>query len=189
MDGKKSRVHEQYLTRILKELRRSKSGDIQSETFVYTQGMRSLTTPYAIGSDKTRLFTVLEELKSELAPINTRCVVRGSSSNKKDSSKLDNSRKRVRHREAEQKRRTTIRHLQDQISVFFLVQGQNEISVGTLLLFGKSTNSGSEAAVYLPNCFSYHLSKDRQSCLPRAHPPSFSRPQTVELDSCIHYTY
>ena len=80
---------------------------------------------------------------------------------KKDPNELDNSTAKVNHRQAEQGRRTAIRGLQDQISAFFLVKGQKKISVGDLLLFGKSINSRSEATIYLPILFSYHLSKDR----------------------------
>jgi hypothetical protein len=62
-------------------------------------------------------------------------------SSKAGPSKLDDSRKGVRHREAEQGRRTAIKCLQHQISAFFLVKGQKKISVGDLLLFGESTAS------------------------------------------------
>ena len=92
---------------------------------------------YTIGVDKARPFTVLAELRSELVPINKRHVLRDGHSDTKDPSKLKNEMKQVKHRVAEQERRTAIRHLQDQISAFFLVRGQKKISVGDLLLFGK----------------------------------------------------
>ena len=76
--------------------------------------------------------------------MNERPVLRGGGSNKKDLSKLDNSRRGVKHTTAEQERRTGIRQLQERISVFFLVKGHKKVSVGDLLLFGKSTNSGPE---------------------------------------------
>ena len=93
------------------------------------------------GDDSTQLSTVLAKLESELMPINRRRVLRDGHSIKKDSSKLDNTRGRVKHREAEQERRTAIRRLQDQISAFFLIQGRKKITVGDLLLFSKPVNS------------------------------------------------
>jgi len=94
--------------------------------------------------------------------MNKRRVIRkGHPPNKKDPGELDNSEAKVRHREAEQKRRAATRQLQDQISVFFLVQGKKEVSIGDVLLFGKSSDSRSESAVYSPTHFSCHLSKNR----------------------------
>ena len=61
----------------------------------------------------------------------------GYSNRKKDSRELDDSSEKTKHRKAEKKRRETIRSLQDQISVFFLVKGDRKVSVGDLLLFGK----------------------------------------------------
>ena len=58
----------------------------------------------------------------------------------------------MRHREAEQGRRTAIRSLQEQISRFFLVKGQRRVSIGELLLFGKSIDSTFKSMVHLPNC-------------------------------------
>ena len=46
---------------------------------------------------------------------------------------------------------------QDRMIIFVLVQRQKKVSIGELLLFGKSTNSRSELTIYLPNCFRYHL--------------------------------
>ena len=93
--------------------------------------------------------------------MNERRVLRvGHSSAKKDPSKLDSSAAKANHRQKEQGRRTTIRDLLDQISAFFLVKEQKKISVGDLLLFGKSINSRFESTVYLQNFFSHHLSKD-----------------------------
>jgi len=137
-------------------------------------GNNSRLFAHIVNADKSQLFTVLAELRNELVPINRWCVLRDGRSNKKDPSKLDNTREGVKHREAEQQRRAAIRSLQDQISVFFLVQGQKKISVGELLLFGKSNSPRSESTVYLPNCSSYHLSEGRRSCLPRSHPPPLS---------------
>lgn len=121
----------------------------------------SLHFAYVIDADGTRIFTVLQELKSELAPVNARRVLRGHSSVKKDPNELSNSKAKVNHRMAEQERRTATRHLLDQISAFFLVQGQEKVSLGELLLFGKSTDSRSETMVYLLYCLSCHLSEDR----------------------------
>jgi len=58
---------------------------------------------------------------------------------------LSDSARKVNHRKTEKERRTTIRDLLDQISAFFLVEGQKKISVGDLLLFGKSTYPRSES--------------------------------------------
>jgi len=94
--------------------------------------------------------------------MNDRHVIReGHSSSKKASSELSNSGAKVRHRQTEKRRREAIRQLQDQISIFFLVPGQKKVTIGDVLLFGKLTDSRSESAGYSPNCFSYHLSKDR----------------------------
>lgn len=60
----------------------------------------------------------------------------------KESGEVGNPSGKVKHREAERARRTTIRNLQDQISLYFLVPGHKKISVGELLLFGKFANSG-----------------------------------------------
>ncbi|KAF9648412.1 hypothetical protein BDM02DRAFT_3269526 [Thelephora ganbajun] len=115
-DKKESRVYEQYLTHILKELRRSEEGEAETETLVYTR--------------------VLQELGRELAPINGRRILReGHSSNRKDSNESDDSRAKVKHRQVEQERRAAIRSLQDQISAFFLVPGQKKVTTGELLLF------------------------------------------------------
>ena len=73
------------------------------------------------------------------------------SSGKKDPKKLNGSRAKVRHREAEQGRRTAIRSLQEQISRFFLVKGQRKVSIGELLLFGKSIGSTFKPMAHLPN--------------------------------------
>lgn len=56
----------------------------------------------------------------------------------------------MKHKEAEQRRRAAIRGLQEQISVFFLVKGKKKITVGNLLLFGKSTNLTSKLMACLP---------------------------------------
>ena len=112
-------------------------------------------------ADGIRLVTVLRELESELTPVDARRVLRGHSSVKKDPNELSNSRTKVNHRKAEQGRRTATRHFLDQISAFFLVQGQKKVSLGKLLLFGKSTDSRSETMVYLLYCLSCHLSEDR----------------------------
>ena len=42
-DAKESRVYDQYLTHILKELRRSTGGETQNEVLMYTKSKRSLT--------------------------------------------------------------------------------------------------------------------------------------------------
>ena len=124
-------------------------------------GNNSRLSAYMVNVDKSQFFTVLAELRNELVPINRWCVLRNGHSNKKDRSKLNNTREGMKHREAEQQRRAAIRSLQDQISVFFLVQGQKKISVGELLLFGESNSLRPEPTVYLPNCSSYHLSEGR----------------------------
>jgi hypothetical protein len=117
---------------------------------------------YAVDVDGPRLVTVLQELGGELAPVNKRRVLReGHPSAKKDPNELSNSKTKVRHREAEQERRKAIRCLLDQMSTFFLVQGQKKVSVGELLLFSKPTELRPESTVYLPCHLSYHLSKDR----------------------------
>lgn len=102
-----------------------------------------------VDDDSTQLSTVLAELESKLFPINRRRVLRDGHSIKKDSS---NTRGRVKHREAEQGRRTAIRHLQNQISAFFLVQGRKKITVGDLLLFSKPVNSSCDQQAHLLNC-------------------------------------
>jgi len=62
---------------------------------------------------------------------------------KKDQSELSNSARNTNHRKTEKERRATIRGLLDQISAFFLVEGQKKISIGDLLLLGKLINSRS----------------------------------------------
>jgi len=69
-------------------------------------------------------------------------VLREGHSGKKDPSELNTSSGKVKHRQTEQDRRTAIKHLQDQLSVFFWVEGQKKITIGDLLLSGKSTNPG-----------------------------------------------
>ena len=124
-------------------------------------------------SDNTRLFTVLEELSNELTPVNTRRVLRENHSKKKDLSEGDgpdepdelNEPKKLdeqdqqedpdvldrkeRHRKGEQGRRTTIRGLLHEISAFFLVTGDKEVSGGDVILFGKSITAKSERTVCL----------------------------------------
>ena len=85
----------------------------------------------------------------------------GHSSGQRDPNELDGSRAKVRHRTAEKGRRAAIRSLQDRMSVFFLVQGQRKVTIGELLLFGKSVDSRFESMVCLPNGCSRHLSEDR----------------------------
>ena len=80
-----------------------------------------------------------------------------------------------RHRRAEKRRRTDIRDLLHRISAFFLVRGQKKVSAGEVILFGKPITSKSEPTVCLPICFSYHLSEDRETRLPRVDPAPSSR--------------
>ena len=42
-EKKESRIYEQYLIHILKELRRSGKGELRNEVFMYKQGKSSLT--------------------------------------------------------------------------------------------------------------------------------------------------
>jgi len=103
----------------------------------------SLLFARTVGVDGARLFTVLEELSNELAPINPRRVLREGTSKTMDPSELDDSEVAVRHRKREQGRRTTIRDLQHQLSGFFLVEEGRKVSGGELLLFGESIASKS----------------------------------------------
>lgn len=140
------------MTHILMGLLRSRAGETQNEVLMYTRGEQSLMSlEFPAGANKALLFIVLQKLASELVPINERRVLREGHSSAKDPNELDNSRTKAEHREAEKGRRAAIRRLQDQISVFFLVQRQKKILIGELLPFGKSTNSRSESAVYLSN--------------------------------------
>ena len=112
----------------------------------------------AVNADEAWLFAVLQELGSELARVNEKNVLReGRSLGKKDSSKLDNSSAKVKHREAEKRRRAAVRFPLDQITRFFLVQEGEKISIGDLLLFGKSTSSKPESTGCLLKCLSCHL--------------------------------
>jgi hypothetical protein len=84
-------------------------------------------------------------------PINVRHVLKEGHPSNKELGQVDTSAGRVRHREAEKARRVAIRGLQDDISAYFLVPGNEMISVGRLLLFGKfTTGSGSGSTVHLP---------------------------------------
>jgi hypothetical protein len=44
-DKREARVYEQYLTRVLKELRRSEKGEMENELDMYSRGERPLTAP------------------------------------------------------------------------------------------------------------------------------------------------
>jgi len=57
--------------------------------------------------------------------------------------------RKERHRKGEQGRRTTIRGLLHEISAFFLVTGDKEVSGGDVILFGKSITAKSERTVCL----------------------------------------
>ena len=115
---------------------------------------------YTANADNACLFTVLEDLNNELAPVNTRRVLRGVRS-KKVSSKTDKLDEldevdepeldvpeepekldaKARHRRGECERRSAIRGLLHEISAFFLVKGTKKVSGGEVILFGKSITS------------------------------------------------
>ncbi|KAF9783805.1 hypothetical protein BJ322DRAFT_1211751 [Thelephora terrestris] len=135
-EKRESRLYEHYLVHILKELRRSKRGEIQNEVDVYRQGKRPLTAfADTFDADNTWLFTVLEELESELAPVNGRRVLREGHVPNRGPNGSGDSTGKAKHRGVEQARRSAIRDLQERLSLYFWVPGQRKISAKDLLLY------------------------------------------------------
>ena len=60
-------------------------------TCIFKVSGHSQPFTYTVDVDKTRPFTVLAELKSELVPINKRRVLRDGHSKKKDPNELKNA--------------------------------------------------------------------------------------------------
>ena len=139
---------------------------------------------HTFDADETRHFIVLQELRNELAPVNERCMLRDGHTPNRGPDELDSSTRGVKHRGVEQARRTAIRHLHEQMSVYFSVPSQRKMSARDLLLFSKFTNSTSEPTSYLPIYHSRHLSKDWPTCLPRTCPPPSFGNRTAGLGSC-----
>lgn len=103
---------------------------------------------HTFDADKTQRFAVLQELRNELAPVNERCVLRDGHTPNRGPDEPDSSTRKVKHRGVEQARRTAIRHLHEQMSLYFSVPKQRKISARDLLLFSKFTSLTSEATSY-----------------------------------------
>lgn len=94
---------------------------------------------HAFNDNETQHFTVLQELRNELTPVNERRVLRDGHTPNRGPDEPDSSTRKMRHREVEQARRVAIRDLHEQISVYFSVPKQRKISARDLLLFSKFT--------------------------------------------------
>lgn len=127
---------------------------------------------HILDADETQRFAVLQELRNELAPVNERCMLRDGHTPNRGPDEADTSARKVKHRGVEQARRTAIRHLHEQMSVYFSVPKQRKISARDLLLFSKSTNPTSEVTSYSLICHSRRLSQDWPTCFPRTCTPA-----------------